>query len=912
MKAFLFHPTIPHTDFTFCTMSTQPELPKQFDPASIEEKWNTFWNTNGFFHSEPDEREPYTVVIPPPNVTGVLHMGHMLNNTIQDVLVRRARMLGKNACWVPGTDHASIATEAKVVQRLRKKGIKKSDLSRDEFMKHAWEWTDEHGGIILEQLKKLGASCDWERTRFTLEEDLYEAVIDCFIDLHQRGLIYRGLRMINWDPEAKTALSDEEVIFNEQQSRFYHVKYYLVDSDEYLTIATTRPETILADTAVCVHPSDERYKQFIGKEVVVPIANRRVPVIADEYVDMEFGTGCLKITPAHDRNDYDLGQKHQLPVIDMLEADGRVSAAAGHYVGMDRFEARKKIAIDLGEADLLVKVEEMQNKVGYSERTDVVIEPRLSLQWFLNMKELAKPALEHVENDSIRFHPAKFKNSYRNWMENIQDWCISRQLWWGHRIPAWYYGEGEHDYVIARTMDEALDKARQKTGNPSLDAGTLRQDEDVLDTWFSSWLWPITVFDGMKDPDNRDIKYYYPTQDLVTAPEIMFFWVARMIMAGFAFRGEKPFSNVYYHGIVRDKQRRKMSKSLGNSPDPLDLIATYGADGTRVGMLFSSPAGNDLLFDEALCEQGRNFSNKIWNAFRFLIMNMEEGRTYTPTLPVINPTQADQWMISRVHATIEAMNEDFERYRLNEALQKVYALVWDDYCDWYIELCKSDIPGEKVPSERLEAALGIFEELMKLLHPFMPFISEEIWHHIRTRSTQEALTISPWPQVDATRIHPEAEHTFKLMQQLVSALRNIRAEAGISPARPIQVLIATHDDALTDTVKQGQWILEKLQKTESVTIATSVEKPGLCSTAVVSGIEVFVPMEGLIDLDKERQRIQKEIERFEGFRKSVEAKLNNESFVSRAPEAVVQNEKNKLRDATASLEKLQEQLAALG
>ncbi|MCH8496225.1 MAG: valine--tRNA ligase [Balneolales bacterium] len=888
------------------------ELPKQFDPLSIESKWYSYWTEKNYFHSEPDNREPFAVVIPPPNVTGVLHMGHMLNNTIQDVLVRRARMLGKNACWVPGTDHASIATEAKVVQRLRTKGIKKSDLSRDDFMKHAWEWTEEHGGIILEQLKKLGASCDWERTRFTLEEDLSEAVIDSFIELHQRGLIYRGLRMINWDPEAKTALSDEEVIFKEQNSRFYHIKYKLTDSDDFLAIATTRPETILADVAVCVNPNDERYKKFIGKTVIVPVIEREVPVIADEYVEMEFGTGCLKITPAHDRNDYDIGQKHGLPVIDMLEADGTLSAEAVHYVGKDRFEVRKLIAKDLEEAGVLIKVEDMQNKIGYSERTDVVIEPRLSLQWFLNMKELAKPALEHVENDEIKFHPAKFKNSYRHWMENIQDWCISRQLWWGHRIPAWYFGEGENDFVIAKDIDTALEFAREKTGNAQLQPAELKQDEDVLDTWFSSWLWPITVFDGMKDPENKDIKYYYPTQDLVTAPEIMFFWVARMIMAGYAFRGEKPFSNVYYHGIVRDKQRRKMSKSLGNSPDPLDLIKSYGADGTRVGMLFSSPAGNDLLFDEALCEQGRNFSNKIWNAFRFLVMNMEEGRSYTPKLPKNSDLLVDQWMMSRLNQTTAAMNEDFDRYRLNEALQKVYALVWDDFCDWYIELCKSDVPGEKVPADRLESALGIFEALMKLLHPFMPFITEEIWHHIRQRDQDQALIVSSWPIVQNNAINPESEETFALIQQLVSALRNIRAEANVPPSKPIDVIINTHNDETTSRLNSESWVINKLQKLSSLNIATNAEKPQLVASAVVAGIEISVPLAGLIDLDKERQRIEKEIQRFEGFKKGVEAKLSNESFVSRAPEAVVQNEQNKLRDANSNLEKLREQLASLG
>jgi valyl-tRNA synthetase len=893
---------------------TSNDLAKHYDPAKSEQHWYEYWINNRYFHSEPDEREPFTVVIPPPNVTGVLHMGHMLNNTIQDVLVRRARMQGKNACWVPGTDHASIATEAKVVQRLRAKGIKKSDLSRDVFLEHAWEWTREHGGIILEQLKKLGASCDWERTRFTLEDDLYEAVLDCFIDLYERGLIYRGLRMINWDPEAKTALSDEEVIFKEQQSQLFFVKYPVVDSPtgEFITIATTRPETILADSAVCVNPLDERFKHFIGKLVIVPVSGRQVPVIADEYVDMEFGTGCLKITPAHDRNDYEIGQKHGLPVIDMLEADGTLSEAAGFYVGEDRFKARKLIVKDLESAGLLLKTESMQNKVGYSERTDVVIEPRLSLQWFLDMKELAKPALENVLNDEIRFHPAKFKNSYRNWMENIQDWCISRQLWWGHRIPAWYYGAGENDFVIAKTMQEALSKAIQKSGIQDMDASQLRQDEDVLDTWFSSWLWPITVFDGMKDPNGKQINYYYPTQDLVTAPEIMFFWVARMIMAGYAFRGEKPFSNVYYHGIVRDSQRRKMSKSLGNSPDPLDLIASYGADGTRVGMLFSSPAGNDLLFDEALCEQGRNFSNKIWNAYRFLVMNMEVGQQYTPVLPTNSDLLTDRWMISRLYQITQAMDEDFDRYRLNEALQKIYALVWDDFCDWYIELCKADEYGQKVPVDRLERALGVFEYLMKLLHPFMPFISEEIWQHIRPRTSSEALIVSQWP--DATSLTPDesAQNVFNRIQQLVSAIRNIRAEAGVSPGKQIDIILITHDADKAKNLEDEVWIIRKLQKTNSIKIFSEADKPEGAASAVVDGIEIFVPLTGLIDLDKERQRIGKEIERFEKFKLSVEAKLANENFTSRAPEEVIQNERNKLRDASSNLNKLREQLASLG
>lgn len=888
-----------------------PEIPKQYDPSVIEAKWFSYWDNNGFFRSKPDSREPFTVVIPPPNVTGVLHMGHMLNNTIQDVLVRRARMLGKNACWVPGTDHASIATEAKVVQKLRKSGIKKSDLSREEFLSHAWEWTREHGGIILEQLKKLGASCDWERTRFTLEDDLYEGVIDCFIDLYNRGLIYRGLRMVNWDPEAKTAVSDEEVIFKESVSKFYHVKYKLSDSNEYLTIATTRPETIMADTAVCVNPNDPRYKHFIGKSVIVPVANREVPVIADEYVEMDFGTGCLKITPAHDRNDYDLGIKHKLPIIDMFDENAVVNEHGGKFEGLTRFEARKAFVKELEELDLIVKVEELQNKIGYSERTDVVIEPRLSLQWFLDMKALSVPALENVENDNIRFHPAKFKNAYRNWMENIQDWCISRQLWWGHQIPAWYYGVGENDFVIAKTAEEALKLAISKSGNPTLSASDIRQDEDVLDTWFSSWLWPITVFDGMKDPDGEEIRYYYPTQDLVTAPEIMFFWVARMIMAGYAFRGEKPFSNVYYHGIVRDKQRRKMSKSLGNSPDPLDLIAQYGADGTRVGMLFSAPAGNDLLFDEALCEHGRNFSNKIWNAFRFLVMNMEEGVSYRPSLPTNSNSLADQWMLSRLHQTIAAMNDDFDRYRLNEALQKVYGLIWDDFCDWYIELNKADQYGEKLPKERLENVLGVFAEVMKLLHPFMPFISEEIWQYIENREPHDALMVSSWPVYNADYVQPDKEAIFEDIKQIISAIRNIRAETNVSPSVPLQIVLKPSDQIKSDSLIQNEWIFRKLQRLESVTISPEAQKPKICASAVVNQTEVFVPLEGLIDFDKEKERITKEIARLEGFLKSVNAKLLNENFVARAPREVVENEENKARDAAQSIEKLKAQLEAL-
>jgi valyl-tRNA synthetase len=895
---------------TYRSMSKIKDIPKQYNPSATEEKWYSYWEENGYFHSEPDERESFTVVIPPPNVTGVLHMGHMLNNTIQDVLVRRARMLGKNACWVPGTDHASIATEAKVVQKLRKEGIKKSDLSRDEFLKHAWSWTDEHGGIILQQLKKLGASCDWQRTRFTLEDELYETVIDCFIELYNRGMIYRGLRMVNWDPAAQTALSDEEVIHKEVQSKFYHVRYPIKDSDEYVTIATTRPETILADTAVCVNPDDERFRHLVGKTVIIPMVNREVPVIADEYVDPEFGTGCLKITPAHDPNDYELGIKHGLEVIDILNADGTMAKEAKFYIGEDRFKARKLIAKELEELGLLVKVEEMSNKVGYSERTDVVIEPRLSLQWFMKMDEISKPALENVMNDNVQFHPAKFKNSYRNWMENIRDWCISRQLWWGHRIPAWYYGDGEEEFVIARAADEALEKAKEKSGNSSLTAGDIRQDEDVLDTWFSSWLWPMSVFDPefiKTKKANRDLEYYYPTQDLVTAPEIMFFWVARMIMAGYAFAGEKPFSNVYYHGIVRDEKRRKMSKSLGNSPDPLKLIEQYGADGTRVGMLFASPAGNDLLFDENLCEQGRNFSNKIWNAYRFLTMNMAEGEIYTPSTEIDPDNLADKWISGRIQTTLREMEDDFSRYRLNEALKKIYSLVWDDFCDWYIEVCKADEYGENMPKQNLERALGFFEILMKMLHPFMPFITEEIWQQIRDRSEHEALTISSWPEIrDET--FDDSVALFGTVQSQISAIRNIQAEMNLAPRAELTIIIKPKDNKLNDQVKAASWIYKKLLPVKQIRFDVSAEKPKASAAAVVHGSEIYIPLEGLIDLEKERERIQKEIDRVEGFRKSVVGKLSNEQFVANAPEAVVDKERQKKADADSNLEKLNAQL----
>ncbi|MGM0506114.1 MAG: valine--tRNA ligase [Bacteroidota bacterium] len=893
-----------------CDSVKPTELPKQYDPASVETHWYTWWESNGYFHSEPDDRESYTVVIPPPNVTGVLHMGHMLNNTIQDVLVRRARMQGKNACWVAGTDHASIATEAKVVQRLREQGIKKSDLTRDDFLKHAWKWTDEHGGIILQQLRKLGASCDWERTRFTLEEELYESVIDCFIELYDRGHIYRGLRMIHWDPVAKTALSDEEVIHKEEQSNLYHIRYPIEDSDGFVTIATTRPETILADTAICVHPDDKRYASLVGQRVRIPLTDRTVPVIRDDYVDPEFGTGCLKVTPAHDVNDYEIGQRHDLEVIDMLEADGTVSPSIKTYAGMDRFDARKAIVKDLKSNEFLVKTEQIANKVGTSERTGAVIEPRLSLQWFCRMEELAKPALDSVESGEIRFHPDKFVNSYRHWMENIRDWCISRQLWWGHRIPAWYFGQGNEEYVIAKTAEEALKKARTKSGK-DLQASDLKQDEDVLDTWFSSWLWPITVFGGLKDPKNKDIEYYYPTQDLVTAPEIMFFWVARMIMAGYAFRGTPPFRNVYYHGIVRDEKRRKMSKSLGNSPDPLELIDSYGADGTRVGMLFSSPAGNDLLFDEKLCEQGRNFANKIWNAFRFLSMNKQEGQIYRPSFESDSESLADRWMESRLQTTLEGMNQDFERYRLNDALQKIYSLIWDDYCDWYIEMIKPDEGGDKISKERLERALGIFGELMKLLHPFMPFITEEIWHKLGDEQPENPILVSSWPEEHSERKNPTTEDTFSTLQEIISAIRNIQANMGLSPKTPLTIRIQADSNESATALTRESWIIEKLIATESLEIGDTIEKPSGSVTAVIRGHEIYIPLEGLIDLEKERTKIEADIEKTKGFLNSVQRKLSNENFVKNAPDEVVQRERDKESDASDRLDKLSELLRDL-
>ena len=883
------------------------EIPKQYNPTETEDKWYQYWEENNYFHSEPDDREPYVIVIPPPNVTGVLHMGHILNNTIQDILTRRARLLGKNACWVPGTDHASIATEAKVVQKLRKEGITKADLTREEFIEHAWEWTHKHGGIILEQLKKLGASCDWDRTAFTMDEKYSESVIDVFIDLYEKGKIYRGERMINWDPAAQTTLSNEEVIYREVDSKLYHVRYRVSDSDEFVTIATTRPETILGDTALCVHPDDERYTHLHGKKALVPLIKREIPIITDEYVDPEFGTGCLKITPAHDENDYEIGEKHDLETVDILNPDGTLSEEAQLYVGRDRFDVRKQIARDLEQADHLVAVEDYKNKVGFSERTDVPIEPRISLQWFVSMQELSKPALDHVMDDTIRFHPPKFKNSYRHWMENIHDWNISRQLWWGHRIPVYYYGEGYDEYVVAKTEEDAVAKARAKSGNEELATSDLKQDEDVLDTWFSSWLWPISVFNGLYEDD--EIDYYYPTNDLVTAPEIMYLWVARMIIAGYEYRDEPPFSNVYYTGIVRDDKGRKMSKSLGNSPDPINLMEQYGADGVRVGMLFSSPAGNDLLFDVSQCEQGRNFANKIWNAFRFLAMNMQEEVDYRYDPESASHDLADRWMLSRIHSTLEAMNSDFDAFRINEALKKIYSLIWDDFCDWYIEVIKADEPGAPIPPQKLSLALHLFGQLMTILHPFMPFLTEEIWQRMEERDPEQALIVGHWPEVDTDLISETDETIFHQFQTLVSAIRNIRAEMGLSPNADLSVVINAPDAEAADKMASNKWILHKLQNIESLTIGTDQEKPEASASAVLSGLEVFVPLEGLIDFEKERQRIEKEIERTESFLNGVEKKLSNKGFVDNAPEEVVARERQKKQDAEEKLEKLKKNLA---
>lgn len=872
------------------------EIPAKYNPSEVEDKWYKYWMDNGFFRSVPDEREPYCIVIPPPNVTGVLHMGHMLNNTLQDVLVRRARMLGKNACWVPGTDHASIATEAKVVAKLRAEGIDKNSLTRDEFLAHAWEWKEKHGGIILEQLKKLGASCDWDRTAFTMDEALSASVLKVFVDLYKKGYIYRGVRMVNWDPQAKTAVSDEEVLYREVQSKLYYLKYFIDGEDGFVTIATTRPETILGDTAVCVNPNDPRYTNLKGKRLIVPLIKRSVPIIFDEYVDVEFGTGALKVTPAHDVNDYMLGDKHNLESIDIFNDNGTMSTAAQLYVGMDRFEVRKVIVKDLDAAGNLAKVEDYVNKVGYSERTDAVIEPKLSMQWFLRMKELAEPALKAVVEGDIQLVPPKFVNTYRHWMENVKDWCLSRQLWWGHRIPAWYLPEG--GYVVAETEEEVLQLAREKSGNANLTLADLRQDEDVLDTWFSSWLWPISVFDGIRKPDNEDINYYYPTNDLVTAPEILFFWVARMIIAGYEYRGAKPFGNVYLTGIVRDMQRRKMSKSLGNSPDPLDLIAKYGADGVRVGMLLCSPAGNDVLFEESQTEQGRNFSNKIWNAFR-LVKGWEVNADIEQP---VSAKAAIEWFNHLLNKEIAQIDDDFDKYRISEALMAVYKLFWDEFSSWFLEMVKPAYQ-QPIDATTYAAVLEIFEKMLALLHPYMPFITEELWQLIRERAQGESLMVSPMPKSQA--FDAQLIERFELMKETIAGVRTIRQEKNI-PQKDKLKLFVSSVESLGENVES---IIVKLAGLELLQYTT--DKVDGAASFMVRSTEFFVPLEGFIDVEEEIAKLKTELEYTKGFLNSVAKKLSNERFVSGAPANVVDMERKKQADAEAKIQVIEERLAAL-
>ncbi|MCB2197632.1 MAG: valine--tRNA ligase [Bacteroidetes bacterium] len=870
------------------------EIPAKYDPSKTEDKWYKYWMDNGFFHSEPDDREPYTIVIPPPNVTGVLHMGHMLNNTIQDILVRRARMQGKNACWVPGTDHASIATEAKVVAKLKDEGIDKNKLSRDEFLEHAWEWKEKHGGIILEQLKKLGASCDWERTKFTMDEDMSKSVIKVFVDLFNKGLIYRGVRMVNWDPQAKTAVSDEEVNYKEVQSKLYYVRYQVEGEDDFVTIATTRPETILGDTAVCVHPEDERFKHLHGKKVIVPLVNRPVPIIQDEYVDREFGTGALKITPAHDLNDYEIGDKHNLESIDIFNDDGTMNESAQLYIGEDRFETRKLIVKDLDEAKHIVKIEDYVNKVGYSERTEAVIEPKLSMQWFLKMEDLAKPALDNVMNDNVQFHPPKFKNTYKHWMENVKDWCVSRQLWWGHRIPAYYLPEG--GYVVAETEEEAVKIAQEKSGNKNLTINDLRQDEDVLDTWFSSWLWPISVFDGINEPDNEDYNYYYPTNDLVTAPEILFFWVARMIMAGYEYKEEKPFKNVYLTGIVRDHLRRKMSKSLGNSPDPIGLMKKYGADGVRVGMLLCSPAGGDLLFDESLTEQGRNFGNKIWNAFRLVKnWNIDESIEQPESAK-----QAIDWFKNRLNSEIEQINDLYEKFRLSDALMSVYKLFWDEFSSWYLELVK---PAYQKPIDKatFEATMSFFDIMVKLLHPFMPFITEEIWQLMGDRKDSESLMIEKMPESE--KYDEEIIEAFEFVKEVISGVRNIRNENNIAQKEQISLKIKGDYENQYDACIVKMANLSDIESTE-----TKIEG---AVTFMVKSAEFYIELGDLVDVEEELKKLQEELDYNKGFLNSVMKKLSNERFVNNAPEKVVNVEKKKKEDAEAKIKVLEERITSL-
>ena len=865
-------------------------IPKTYNPLIAEQKWYKHWLEKGYFHSTPDKREAYTIVIPPPNVTGVLHMGHMLNNTLQDVMIRRARMMGYNACWVPGTDHASIATEAKVVAKLAKEGIKKSDLTREEFLAHAFDWKNKHGGMILEQLKKLGASCDWERTKFTMDDDMSESVIKVFVDLYNKGLIYRGVRMVNWDPSAQTALSDEEVIHKEINSKLYYIGYNIEGSDEKITVATTRPETILGDAAICVNPSDKRYTHLKGKNAIIPLIGKIIPIIFDDYVDMEFGTGALKITPAHDINDYTIGHKHSLEIIDVLNDDGTLSEAAQLYIGKDRFVVREEIAVDLEKNGFLVKTEEHQNKVGFSERTNVVIEPKLSMQWFCKMEEFSKPALEHVMNDDIQFHPAKFKNTYRHWMENIKDWCVSRQLWWGQQIPAYYY-EG-NKFVVAPTKEEALLLAKKE--NPNITIADLRQDEDVLDTWFSSWIWPISVFDGIRNPDNKEINYYYPTNDLITGPDILFFWVARMIMAGYEYRKELPFKNVYLTGLVRDKQGRKMSKSLGNSPDPIELMEKYGADGVRVGMLLCAPAGNDLPFDEGLCEQGRNFSNKIWNAFR-LIKGWEVSDCEQPE----SAKQAIIWFENKINKAIIEIDESYTKYRISEALMSTYKLIWDDFCSWYLEIVKPNY-GSPIDNITYQKTIQQLEKILKLLHPFMPFLSEEIWHLVKER--EEDIIIANWPKAGA--IDTSLLEDFETITEVIAGIRTIRKRENIPNKEPLSLEVINHQI-------QSNNLNTIIAKLGNLSVINAIsEKPASSFSFMVKANEFFIPIGNTIDVTFELEKLQKELDYNKGFLNSVESKLNNERFVTSAPKQVIANEKNKLADAKAKIEILENKITS--
>ncbi|PRX53087.1 valine--tRNA ligase [Flagellimonas meridianipacifica] len=872
------------------------EIPSKYEPQKVEEHWYQYWMEHDFFSSKPDEREPYTIVIPPPNVTGVLHMGHMLNNTIQDVLIRRARLMGKNACWVPGADHAAIATEAKVVAKLKAEGIEKSDLTREEFLEHVWAWTDEYGGVIFEQLKKLGCSLDWKRKKFTMDDDMSASVIKVFVDLYEKDLIYRGYRMVNWDPEAKTTLSDEEVIYEERQGLLYYLSYPIEGSDEKVTIATTRPETILGDTAICINPNDERYRHLRGKNAIVPICNRVIPIIEDEYVDIEFGTGCLKVTPAHDENDKNLGDKHNLEVVDIFNEDATLNSYGLHYEGKDRFVVRKEIAKELEEKGFLVKTEQHTNKVGTSERTKAIIEPRLSDQWFLKMEDLAKPALNGVlETGEVKLYPKKFENTYRHWMENIRDWNISRQLWWGQQIPAYYFGDGKEDFVVAETKEAALEKAKSK--NPNIRESDLKQDPDALDTWFSSWLWPISVFGGILDPDNEEINYYYPTSDLITAPDILFFWVARMIISGYEYRGKRPFENVYLTGLVRDKQRRKMSKSLGNSPDALKLMEDFGADGVRVGLLLSSPAGNDLLFDEALCQQGKNFANKIWNAFRLIkgweIVEMEQPESAKIGI---------EWYAARFNKTLAEVDDHFSKYRISDALMAIYKLVWDDFCSWLLEIVK---PAYQKPIDKTtyDSVIHWFEENLKLLHPFMPFLTEEVWQHIAERTPQQALIISNWPKTTSHKA--ELTEAFDFASEVISGIRTIRKEKNI-PQKESLELSVLNSEGIDKTMDSIIFKLGNLSTLESVDSSLD----GALSFRVKSN-EYFIPIGGAIDVEAEIKKITEELNYTKGFLQSVQKKLSNERFVNNAPEKVVAIERKKAADAEAKIDTLEKSLASL-